>query len=83
MYGIARIFAHPDFRLWLQADIQSPEIYFRFTPSNGHSLAGTPSLPEITWLREVAVYHGAVGRLAHTMVKVSQNGADGFVGRPA
>ncbi len=44
----------------------------RFTPSNGHSLAGTPSLPGITCLRGVVHYHGVVGRLAHTMVKVSQ-----------
>jgi len=33
-------------RFWLQADIQSPEIDFRFTPSNGHSEAhaGLPLL---------------------------------------
>ncbi len=37
MCGIARIFAHPDFRSWLQADIQSPEIDFRFAPNSGHS----------------------------------------------
>ncbi len=55
----------------------------RFTPNTKHSLAGTPSLPGITWLRGVVYYHGVVGRLAHTMVKVSQNGVDGFVGRPA
>jgi len=31
-------------RLWLQADIQSPEIDFRFTPKTGHSVthAGLP-----------------------------------------
>ncbi len=62
-------------RYWLQADIQSPEIDFRFAPNNRHSLAGTPSLLEITWLWEVVYYHGGVGRLAHTMVKVSQNAA--------
>ncbi len=44
----------------------------RFTPNKKHSLAGTPSLPGITWLRCVVYYHGVVGRLAHTMVKVSQ-----------
>ncbi len=47
MYGIARIFAHPDFRLWLQADMQSPEIDFRFTPNNGHSEAHA-GLPRLT-----------------------------------
>ncbi len=36
--GIARIFAHPDFRSWLKADIQSLEIEVCFTPNNGHSL---------------------------------------------
>ncbi len=28
----------PNFRLWLQADIQSPEIEVCLTPNNGHSL---------------------------------------------
>ncbi len=37
MYGIAPIFAHPNFRFWLKADIQSPKIDFRFTPNTGHS----------------------------------------------
>ncbi len=33
-------------RVWLQADIQSPEIDFRFTPRSGHSeaYAGLPLL---------------------------------------
>ena len=44
-----------------------------YPPSKRHSLAGTRCLPEITWLREVVFYHGVVGRLADTMVKVSQN----------
>ncbi len=66
-----RVREHPR----LQADIQSPEIEVRFTPSNRHSLAGTPCLLEITWLWEVVYYHGGVGRLAHTMVKESQNAA--------
>ena len=39
------------------------------------AIAGTPCLLEITWLREVAVYHGVIRRLADTMVKVSQNAA--------
>ncbi len=60
-------------RNWLKADIQSPEIEVRYTSNNRHSLAGTPCLPEITWLREGVFYHGVVGRLALTMVKVSQN----------
>ncbi len=35
-----------DFRLWLQADIQPPEIDFRFAPKSGHSEAyvGLPLL---------------------------------------
>ncbi len=47
MHGIACIFGHADFRLWLQADIQSAEIEVRFTPNNGHSEAhaGLPVLP--------------------------------------
>ncbi len=61
--------------MWLQADIQSPEIEVRFTPNKRHSLSGNPCLPEITWLRAVVFYHGVVGRLAHTMVKVSQDAA--------
>ncbi len=28
-----------NFRCWLKADIQSPEIDFRFAPNNGHSEA--------------------------------------------
>ncbi len=28
-----------DFSFWLQADIQSPEIDFRFTPKSGHSVS--------------------------------------------
>ncbi len=28
---------HSNFRLWLQADIQSPKIDFCFTPNNGRS----------------------------------------------
>jgi hypothetical protein len=54
--------------------MQPPEFDVCSSPNKRHSLAGTPSLPEITWLREVAVYQGVIGRLAHTMVKVSQNG---------
>ena len=53
--------------------MQPPEIEVRYTPNKRHSLAGNPSLPEITWLREGVYYHDVVGRLAHTMVKVSQN----------
>ncbi len=36
------------FVLWLQADLQSPEIDFRFTPNNGHSEAhaGLPLLTQ-------------------------------------
>ncbi len=34
-------------RLWLQGDIQSPEIDFRFTPNNGHSGAHA-GLPVVT-----------------------------------
>jgi hypothetical protein len=33
--------------LWLQGDIQSPEIDFRFTPNNGHSEAHA-GLPLVT-----------------------------------
>ncbi len=40
MCGIARIFAHADFRFWLQADIQPPEIEVRFTPRTRHSGQG-------------------------------------------
>ncbi len=37
-----------DFRFWLQADIQSPEIDFRFAPKSGHSEAhaGLPLLTQ-------------------------------------
>ena len=59
--------------LWQKTDIQSPKFEARYTSNNRHSLAGNPCLPEITWLRAVVFYHGVVGRLAHTMVKVSQN----------
>jgi len=55
--------------------MQPPEIEVRYTPNKRHSLAGNPCLPEITWLWEVAVYHGVIRRLADTMVKVSQNAA--------
>ena len=37
MCAIARVFAHPDFRSWLQADIQPPEIEVRLTPNRRHS----------------------------------------------
>ncbi len=37
MYGIAPIFAHPDFRSWLQTDIQPPKIEVRFTPNSRRS----------------------------------------------
>ena len=36
-----------NFRCWLQADIQSPEIEVRFTPNFGHSEAHT-GLPLLT-----------------------------------
>ncbi len=49
MCGIARIFARPDFRFWLQADLQSPEIDFRLTPNIGHSEAHA-ALPLVTRL---------------------------------
>ena len=44
MCGIDPIFAHPDFRLWLQGDIQPPKIDFRLTPNSGHLVvhAGLP-----------------------------------------
>jgi hypothetical protein len=35
MRGIARIFAHPDFRSWLQGDIQPPENDVCSTPKSG------------------------------------------------
>ncbi len=38
---------HSNFRLWLKADIQSPEIDFRFTPKSGHSEAHA-GLPLVT-----------------------------------
>ncbi len=38
-------FAH--FRFWLQGDIQSPKIDFRFAPNNGHSEAHA-GLPVLT-----------------------------------
>jgi len=47
MCGIDPIFAHPDFRLWLQGDIQSPKIDFRLTPNSGHSEAHA-GLPFVT-----------------------------------
>ncbi len=40
MYGIARIFGHADFRLWLQGDLQPPEIDFRSYPESRHSRWG-------------------------------------------
>ncbi len=61
-----------NFRLWLESEVQPPENEVRLYPSKRHSLAGNPCLPEITWLREVVFYHGAICRLADTMVKVSQ-----------
>ncbi len=38
-----------NFRFWLQADIQSPEIDFRFAPKSGHSEAHA-GLPLLTVL---------------------------------
>ena len=60
--------------------MEPPEIEVRLSPNRRHSLAGNPCPPEITWLREVVYYHGVIGRLAHTMVKESQNGAGMAVG---
>ncbi len=44
--GIAHNFAHPDFRSWLKADIQSLKIDFRFTPNFGHSDANVRFSPD-------------------------------------
>ena len=33
-------------RVWLKADIQPPEIDFRFTPNNGHSSSNVRFLPD-------------------------------------
>jgi hypothetical protein len=44
----------------LKADIQSPEIEVRYTPSNRHSLAGTPCLPEIISERAQPCYPSSI-----------------------
>ena len=48
-----------NFRLWLKADIQSPEIEVRFTPNNGHSEAHA-GLPLVTQRRSLAVFESGM-----------------------
>ncbi len=55
--------------------MQPPKIEVCSSPNKRHSLAGNPSLPEITWLWEGVYYHGVIRRRAHTMVKVILNAA--------
>ena len=45
--AIRTVSTEPNDRLWLQADIQPPEIDFRLTPNNGHSEAHA-GLPLVT-----------------------------------
>ena len=50
-------------RLWLKADMERPEIDFRFTPNNGHTMTNVRFLRDYVRLAPRTGHPVALGRL--------------------